>query len=89
VPVFAAVAGVWLTVSSISVRVLDAAGEELLARTFAHDEAGLKSLCRVSCGGAPLEIIKRYTQSQRKDALKCGACGVHWSSRRHRTNAFV
>ena len=29
------------------VRVCDAAGEELLAATFAHDEAGLGSLCRV------------------------------------------
>ena len=29
------------------VRVSDAAGEELLAATFAHDEAGLRSLCKV------------------------------------------
>jgi transposase len=29
------------------VRVCDAAGEQLLAATFAHDEAGLGSLCRV------------------------------------------
>ena len=28
------------------VRVADAAGEELLAATFAHDEQGLRSLCR-------------------------------------------
>ena len=28
------------------VRVADAAGEKLLAATFAHDEQGLRSLCR-------------------------------------------
>ena len=28
------------------VLVADAAGEELLAATFAHDESGLRSLCR-------------------------------------------
>ena len=28
------------------VRVADAAGEKLLAVTFAHDEQGLRSLCR-------------------------------------------
>ena len=31
-------------------RVADAAGEKLLAATFAHDEQGLRSLCRRWCG---------------------------------------
>ena len=39
-------AGVDWAAEKHDVIVQDAAGEELLAASFAHDEAGLRSLCR-------------------------------------------
>ena len=39
-------AGVDWAADKHDVRVCDEAGEELLAATFAHDERGLRALCR-------------------------------------------
>ncbi|MGZ6565177.1 MAG: IS110 family transposase [Solirubrobacteraceae bacterium] len=41
------VAGIDWASEQHDVRVSDGAGEKLLAATYAHDEAGLSSLCKV------------------------------------------
>jgi transposase len=57
-------AGIDWAAEKHDVRVCDEAGEELLARTFAHDEAGLRSLC-----GELLRLEVALVAIERPDGL--------------------
>ena len=57
-------AGIDWAAEKHDVRVCDEAGEELLARTFAHDEAGLRSLC-----GQLLRLEVALVAIERPDGL--------------------
>ena len=70
------------------VLVADEAGEEVLAATFAHDEKGLRALCRML---VRLEVgagrDRAAGRAAGRAAARCGAAGVGVASEQGRGGA--